>query len=126
MLTSKLLKAAAITVGFCALAIGTDPGFAQQMRNDMRSDPPNQGPRRAGIPPRPDLASALGADAKTAQAVEQVMRDHREKMEDLRKQTDMKLSKLLTEEQLRKLHQMHSRRPHQDNQVQGEPTPRRY
>lgn len=56
-------------------------------------------------PPRIDVATVTGANAATAQAVDRILREHHDKMEALRNDTDGKLSKLLTPAQLDKLHE---------------------
>ncbi len=84
-------------------------------------------------PPKIDFA-ALGIDAKTAAAVEKVLREQhekrrmldtereatREKMEALRRETDQKLAALLSPEQLKKLQELRPRPPRPDG-----PPPRR-
>ena len=71
----------------------------------------------AAPPPRIDVAAVTGADAKTATAVERVMRDHHDKMEALRQETDAQLAKLLNPAQLEKLHQaMRKNRPPEGGQ----------
>lgn len=86
-------------------------------------------------PPKIDFAGALGLDAKTAQAVDKVLREQhekrraldierhaaREKMEALRRETDQKLAAILSADQLKKLHDLMPRPPRPD----GPPPPRR-
>lgn len=70
-----------------------------------------QGPQQSP-PPRIDVAAVTGADAKTAQAVERLMRDQHDKIEAIRRDTDTRLGKLLTPAQLDKLHDaMRKNRP---------------
>jgi|GEM_PF-4353720 Spy/CpxP family protein refolding chaperone len=67
-----------------------------------------QGP----MPPRLDVAAVTGADAKTAQAAEKLLRDQHDKIEAIRADTDTQLAKLLTPAQLDKLHEaMRKNRP---------------
>jgi hypothetical protein len=87
-----------------------------------------QGQAPDGRPPRIDFASVLSLDARTAQAFEQVMREHREKrraldidleamharQEALRQETDQKLAKILTPEQLKKFNQLRPQPPHRE------------
>ncbi|HEX7647156.1 MAG TPA: hypothetical protein VF450_07090 [Noviherbaspirillum sp.] len=67
-----------------------------------------------GEPPRMEFAKSLGLDAKTAKAVEQIMREDREKHMAVRRETDQKLTKVLSREQLDKLHQMMPHPPRGD------------
>ncbi|HEX7645684.1 MAG TPA: hypothetical protein VF472_26060 [Burkholderiaceae bacterium] len=63
-------------------------------------------------PPRIDVAAITGADAKTAQAVERVLREQHEKIDAIRRDTDIQLGKLLSSAQLDKLHEaMRKNRP---------------
>lgn len=75
---------------------------------------------RAGPPAKIDFSSALAIDAKTAQAVDQVLREQHEKRaalgidrqtvrakeETLHAETEQKLAQLLNSEQLEKLHRL--------------------
>ena len=84
--------------------------------------------KQDGPPPRIDFASALQIDAKTAQAVEQILREQHEKrvamgidhetvkakLDTLRQETDQKLSRILTVEQRAKLHQLLPKPPRPD------------
>lgn len=63
-------------------------------------------------PPRVDVAAVTGADAKTAQAVERLLREQHDKIDAIRRDTDTQLGKLLTSAQLDKLHEaMRKNRP---------------
>ena len=78
-------------------------------------DQPPGGPGgQRGEPPRLDVAKSLGVDARTAKAVEQILREEREKHMALRNETEQKLSKVLSREQIEKLHQMMPRPPRGD------------
>ena len=86
-----------------------------------------------GPPPRIDFAGALQIDAKTAQAVDQILREQHEKrkalgldhetikakLDALRQETDEKLSKVLTLEQRTKLHQVQPKPPRPDDRPPG-------
>ena len=64
------------------------------------------------MPPRIDVAAVTGADAKTSQSVEQVLRDQHDKIDAIRRDADARLAKLLTPAQLDKLHEaMRKNRP---------------
>ena len=64
------------------------------------------------MPPRVDVAAVTGADAKTAQAVEKLLREQHEKIDAIRRDTDTQLGKLLSPAQLDKLHEaMRKNRP---------------
>ncbi|HEX8955597.1 MAG TPA: hypothetical protein VF798_04955 [Burkholderiaceae bacterium] len=56
-------------------------------------------------PPRVDVAAVTGADAKTAQAVERLLREQHEKIDAIRRDTDTQLGKLLSPAQLERLHE---------------------
>ena len=76
-------------------------------------------------PPKIDFRTALGIDADTAQALDQVLREQhqkrealhaeheaaRAKMDALRAETDKKLAALLSAAQIRKLHELRPPRP---------------
>ncbi len=96
------------------------------------------GNQQGGRPPKIDVASALSVDAKTAQAVEQVLEEqhakHRAlqgdreamhaKHEALRTETDQKLAKYLTKEQIEKLHQLMPKPPRPEGQARDGSAPR--
>lgn len=67
-----------------------------------------------GEPPRMDVTKSLGVDAKTAKAVEQILREDREKHDAVRNETNQKLAKVLSREQIEKLRQMMPRPPRGD------------
>ena len=83
----------------------------------------SQGPD--GPPQRIDFAGALGLDATTASAFEQVMRAQHARRKELgidretlqvkhellRQETDQKLAKLLTPQQLKKFHELRQKPP---------------
>lgn len=68
--------------------------------------------QQGGMPPRIDVAAVTGADTKTAQAAERLLRDQHDKIEAIRQDTDTQLAKLLTPAQFDKLHEaMRKNRP---------------
>lgn len=52
----------------------------------------------------PDIKALLGIDSKTAASVERILQEQHDKHEQLRRDTDDKLSKLLSTTQLETLH----------------------
>ena len=79
-----------------------------------QGQPPGGPGGPGGEPPRMDVAKSLGVDAKTAKTVEQILREDHEKHDAVRNETNQKLAKVLSREQLEKLHQMMPRPPRGD------------
>lgn len=79
-----------------------------------QGQPPGGQGGPGGEPPRMDVTKTLGVDAKTAKTVEQILREDREKHDAVRNETNQKLAKVLSREQIEKLHQMMPRPPRGD------------
>lgn len=123
----RLLASMSLALGALVLCLDLPLAHAQG-RHD--GPPPGGQGRDGGRDERPaprkiDFVKELGVDAKTAQALDNVLREHHEKRmalhreggdmrskhEALRKSMDEKLAKLLNKQQLAKLHQLMPRPP---------------
>lgn len=104
---SPLLRAAVLGLALTASCLAYSQGYSQ-------GQPPGGPGGQGGEPPRMDVAKSLGVDTKTAKAVEQILREDREKHDAVRNETHQKLSKVLSREQIEKLHQMMPRPPRGD------------